>query len=193
MTIQNKIKDCDILLQKYIDNKSYVKIFRTICNKEEILSGFVLGISKHFLFLQLSYDFMFDGYVIIKKDDFDYIRHSSYERAQRKIFKAQGLLEKEYGFDKELPLINWAEIINTIKSYDFHIIIENLNKDYVGFWIGEIKSVTDKSVSIHNYNPGGQLDEKPKSIKLEKISTLHFGDRYSTTFRKYLKPYKHKK
>ena len=193
MTKEEKIKDYDILLQKYIDNKSFVKIFRTICDKEESLSGFILGMSQGFLLLQLDYDFMFDGYAVIRKDDFDYVRHSSYERTQKKIFKAEGLIEKGYGFDKELPLLSWTEIIKTLKRYDFHIIIENLNKDYIDFWIGEIKRVTDKTVNIHNYNPDGQLDEKPKSIKLETISTLHFGDRYSTIFRKHLKPYKHKK
>ena len=133
MTRQKKIKDYDVLLQKYIDNKSYVKIFRTICGKEENLSGFILEMSKHFLFLQLDYDFMFDGYAIIRKDDFDYIRHSSYERTQRKIFKAEGLLDTEHGFDKKLLLTSWTEIIRTIKSYNFHIIIENLNKTTLTF------------------------------------------------------------
>jgi hypothetical protein len=190
MTKKDKIKEYDILLQKYIDKKSYVKIYRTIYNKEESLSGFILGMSKQFLFLQLDSDFMFDGYAIIRKDDFDYIRHSSYEKAQRKIFKGEGLLDNEYGLDKKLSLTSWTEIINTLKSFDFHIIIESLKKDYVNFWIGEIETVSDKTVSIHNYNPDGQLDGKTKSIKLKTISTLHFGDRYSTIFRKYLKPYK---
>src|SRR6186713_373443 len=107
MTNQQKIKEYDILVQKYIDNKSFVKIYRTVCEKEENVSGFILGMSKHFLFMQLDYDFMLDGYAIFRKDDFDSIRHSSYERTQRKIFKAEGLLDTEYGFDKKLPLSSW--------------------------------------------------------------------------------------
>ncbi len=131
MTEREKIKEYDEMLQKYIVNKSFIKIFRTICDKEENLSGFLLGMSGDFLFLQLTYNFIFDGYAIIRKDDFDSIRHSSYERTQRKIFNAEGLLATEYGFDKYLPLTSWADILKTIKKYDLHVIIENINKDYL--------------------------------------------------------------
>ena len=192
MKMRDKIKEYDILLQKYIDNKSFIKIYRTVCDKEENLSGFLLSMSKAFLFLQLDYDFMLDGYAIIKKDDFDSIRHSSYERTQRKIFKAEGILSTAYGFNKPLPLTNWTDILKALKSYDLHVIIENINDDYLDFWIGEIKKVTDNSVSIHNYDPAGQLYDKPSIIKLDTINIVKFGDRYSTIFRKYLKQKKNK-
>lgn len=187
MLEQEKILKYDLKLQKYIDNQSFIKIFRTVCEKEENISGFLLGMSKDFMFMHLDFDFTLDGYAIIRKEDFDNIRHSSYERTQRKIFKAEGLLDKAFGFGKPLPLTNWKDIFNTLKNYDYHVIIENINKDSLDFWIGQIIRVSDKTVSIHNYNPDGQLDEKPKSIKFSTISIVKFGDNYSTTFRKYLK------
>jgi hypothetical protein len=187
MTERQKIKEYNLMLQKYIDKKAFVKIFRTVCDNEENLSGFILGMSKGFLFLQLDYDFMLDGYAIIKLDDFDSLRLSSYERTQRKIFKAEGILDTAYGFDRPLPLTSWTDILKTLKSYDLHVIVENINKDFLDFWIGEIKKVTGKSVSIHNYNPDGQLYDRPTNIKLDTISIVKFGDRYSTVFRKYLK------
>ena len=175
------------MLQKYSDKKSFIKFCRTVCGQEENLSGFILGLSKKFVFLQLNYDFMLDGFAIFRLDDFDSIRHSCYERTKRKIFKAEGLLDNGFGFDKQLPLTSWTDIFKNLRNYNYHVIVENINKDYLDFWIGEIKSVTDKSVSIHNYNPDGELDDNPKKIKFETISVLTFGDRYSTTFRKYLK------
>ncbi|MFT3934426.1 MAG: hypothetical protein QM726_12465 [Chitinophagaceae bacterium] len=187
MTEREKIKEYNLMLQKYIHKKAYVKLFRTVCNKEKNLSGFILGMSKGFLFLQRDYDFMLDGYAIIRLDDFDSLRLSSYERTQRKIFKAEGILDTSYGFAKPLPLTSWADILRTLKNYDLHVVIENINKDFLDFWIGEIKTVTDKSVSIHNYNPDGELDNKPTNIKFDTISTIEFGDRYSKVFRKYLK------
>lgn len=187
MTQKEKVKDYDLLLQKYIDNKSYIKISRTVFNEEENLSGFLLAISKDFLFLQVDNDFTLDGYAIIKKDDFDSIQHSNYERAKRKIFNAEKVLSTSYGFDKDLPLTNWTSILKKLKSYGFHIIVQNINKDYLDFWIGEIKNVTSKSLSIHNYDPAGVLDDKPTNIKFSTISVIKFGDRYSTIFRKYLK------
>jgi hypothetical protein len=56
MTELDKIKKYDLVLQKYIDNKSYIKIYRTVCGKEEDLSGFLLGMSKDFMFFQLASD-----------------------------------------------------------------------------------------------------------------------------------------
>jgi hypothetical protein len=188
MTSRKKIKQYDKILQQYIENKSFIKISRTVFDKEENLSGFLLGMSKDFLFLQLNYDFILDGYAIIRKDDFDSIRHSSYERTQRKILDREGVLATTYGFDKNLPLTSWTVILKKLKNYDLHVIIENINKDYLDFWIGEIIKVTDKKIIIHNYNANGQLDDKPKDIKLNTISIIKFGDRYSTIFRKYLKP-----
>lgn len=187
MTKKEKIKEYDLLLQKSIDNKSILKIFRTVCGQEEDLCGFVLGMSKNFLLLQVTNDFMVDGYAIIKKGDYDSIRHRRYERTQKKILKSEGVFTASYGLDKTLPLAKWEDIFKALKKYNFHVIIENVNKDYLDFWIGEIKKVTDKSVSIHNYNANGELNEKPTSIKFDTISVIKFGDRYSTVFRKYLK------
>lgn len=187
MNKQQKIEKYNRKLQKYCDKKSFVKIYRTVLGHEQNISGFILGMSKHFLFLQLDYDFTLDGFAIIKLNDFDSIRHSSYERTQRKIFKNEGLLDKDFGFNKQLPLTNWTEIIEELKKLNYHIIIESINKKNLDFWIGEIKEVTKKRVSIHNYNPDGELDDKPEKLKLDAISILKFGDNYSTTFRKYLK------
>lgn len=175
------------MLQKHINNKSFVKIFRTVCDKEEDLSGFILGMSSNFLFLQLDNEFILDGYAVIRLDDFDSLRHSRYEKTQREIFYAEGLLASGYGFDKQLPLTSWTDILKALKSYNIHVIVENTNNGSLDFWIGQITRVSQKSMSIHNYDPNGNLDEKPTVVKLDTISIIKFGDRYSTTFRKYLK------
>jgi len=181
------IKEYNLLLQKYIDSKAYVQIFRTVNGQEENLSGFILGMSKRLLLIQLNSEFMLDGYAVIRLDDFDSIRHASYERTQRKILKAEGLLSTGYGFDRPLPLTSWTTLLKALKSHDVHIIIENFNKDLLDFWIGPIKRVSEKTVSIHNYDPDGRLDAKPTTILLETISIVRFGGRYPTIFRKYLK------
>src|SRR6187402_2531990 len=110
MTEEEKIKKYNLMLQNYINKKSFVKIFRTVCGKEENLSGFILEMSKNFLFLQLDNEFVLDGYAVIRLDDFDSIRHSSYERTQRKIFAGEGILAEEYGFEQPLPLTSWSDI-----------------------------------------------------------------------------------
>jgi hypothetical protein len=187
MKKQTTVKEYNQLLQQYIDRRAFVHVFKTVCGEDENLSGFILGMSKRFLFLQLNNELMFDGYAVIRLDDFDSIRHSSYERTQQKIYRAEGLLSTGYGFDLPLPLDSWTTLFKALKGYDLHVIIQNINKDFLDFWIGPIKRVSEKSVTIHNYDPDGRLDAKPTPILLESISVLKFVDRYSTIFRKYLK------
>ena len=175
------------MLQKYIDKKAFVKIFRTVCDKEENLSGFILKMSKGFLLIQLDYDFMLDGYAIIRKDDFDSIRCNKNDKTQKKIFKTEGLLATTYGLNDNINLTSWVTILNDLRKYDYHVIIENIRKDYLDFFIGPIKRITKNSVSIHNYDPTGKLYEKLSTIQLDSIKNIKFGDRYSTIFRKYLR------
>lgn len=193
MTRQEKIKKYDVILKKSITNKECVKIFRTICDKEEDISGFILSMSKQFLLIQLDFEFMFNGFAIIRKGDYDKIRCNEWDKTQRKIFKAEGLLETEYGLDKNIPLTSWKNIITALKNYDYHIVIESVQKDYLAFNIGQIIRVSETSVSILYYNPAGRLDKVPTKIKYDAISNVKFGDRYSTIFRKYLKADKRKK
>jgi hypothetical protein len=188
MTTKGKIKQSDLSLRMYLDHKEYVKIFRTICGKEDNLSGFLLDISNEFLLLQLEgRDFMLNGYAVIKKDDYDSIRCGKYEKTTKRILKAEGILNASYSITTNIDLQSWTAILLDLKKNDYHIIIENINKDYLDFFIGPIKRVTKDSVSIQNYDPAGVLDIKPTSIKLNTIKNIKFGDRYSTIFRKYLK------
>ena len=67
-----------------------------------------------------------------------------------------------------LPLTSWTALLKALKDYDLHVIIENINKGYLDFWIGPIMRVSEKSVSSHNYDPDGRLDAKPTAILLEE-------------------------
>ena len=127
MKKQATIKEYNLMLQQYINRQAYVKIFRTVCGEEENLSGFILAMSKRLLLLQLDNEFTLDGYAVIRLDDFDGIRRSSYERTQQKILRAEELLSTGYGFDQPLPLTSWTALLKALKDYDLHVIIENIN------------------------------------------------------------------
>ncbi len=68
------------------------------------------------------------------------------------------------------------------------LLLKNVKRDYLDFYIGPVKRVTKDNVSIHNDDLIGKLDDKATPINLSTIKTIKFGDRYSTTFSKYLKP-----
>ncbi len=186
MTQEEKIEKYELMLQRYVRNKSFVKISQTIGETENDVSGFLIDISDDFLLIQNTLDFSLDGYVIIRQDDFDSIRHSDYERTQGKIYRAEGIIKKQYGLDVPISLLSWPEIFKSLKAADIHVIVENDNKDELEFWIGPVIKVNKNSVCIYNYDPNGKFDLK-KTIKYDTIRIVRFGDRYSTTFRKYLK------
>jgi len=185
--IKDKIKEYDNVLQKHIDKKDFVKINRTFKDREENISGFIYLLSKDFLLLQVDNEFMLDGYAIIPKHKFDSIRCNKYDKTFKKIYKDEGLLSTQYGFDKSISLKSWQDLFSDLKSLDFHVIIECEDKDEPDFIIGPIKRIYKDKVSIQYYDPTGKLDDKPTTVKYNEITIVKFDDRYTTIFRKYLK------
>lgn len=184
---KEKIKSYDDMLQKHINKKDFVKIYRTFKNREEDISGFILALSKQFLVLQVDNEFMLDGYAIIPKDRFSSIRCNSYDKAFKKIYKEEGILDTQYGFNQSLTLKSWKELFLNLKKLEYHVIVECEDKDDPDFVIGPIKRVTKNKVSIQYYDPAGVLQDKLTTLSYHDITILKFGDRYSTTFKKYLK------
>lgn len=187
MKKKNKIKRYDNMIKKHIVNKDFVKIFRTFQDLENNITGFILAMSKDFLLVQLDYDFILNGYSIIRKDQFDSLRCNKYDKTKKRIFLAEGIIDRFYGFDKFVSLTNWQDIFTDLKKLDYHIIIECENKRKPKFLIGPIQKVTKSKINIWNYDPTGKFDEKSSTIKYDEITTITFGDNYSTTFRKHLR------
>jgi hypothetical protein len=184
---KREIKQFDNFLQKRLDKKDFVKIKMSFFGEEENLSGFILDQSTHFLLLQTVIDFRFDGYAIISKYDFESIRCNRVDKTQKKILDAEGALEQHYGINTHIILDDWNTVLNDLMAKDFHVIIENVRKDYLEFNIGSIEKISSNKIKINNYDATGKLNKKPVSIKINDIRIVKFGDTYSTIFRKYLK------
>ncbi len=179
---------------KELERHAAAKHFLTISHIffDHALRGFVLSVSEKFLLLQLTHDFILDGYAIISIHDFDSYRYSAFEKTSRKIFQQEGLIDK-VGFDKELKLDDWAGILTMLKQYDYHVIIESDRKKEMAFHIGEVKKVTAKTVYLQHYSANGKWDKKATAIKLKDIRIVHFGDNYSTCFKRYMDAQDHNK
>ena len=189
MNTNKQIKAFDILLRSHIDKKDFVNN-RTFNGEEEHISGFILSMSKDFLLIQVDYEFSFNGYAIVRKDQLDRIRCNKYDKTRKKIFKAEGLLKNGYGIDKNISLKTWQEIFSDLKKFDYHVIIECEDREEPTFDIGPIKKALKGSVSIQHYDATGQLENKLTPLKYSDITKVQFGDNYSMTFRKYVKPAK---
>ena len=184
---KDKIKKYDGMLQKHIDKKDFVKVIRTFKDREENVGGFILFLTKEFLILQIDNEFTFDGYAIIPKHRFDSIRCNKFDKTSKKIYKGEGLLDSLYGFNQTICLTTWQKIFIDLKKLDYHVVVECEDKEEPEFIIGPIKRIYKDKVNIQFYDPAGNLDNKSTSVKYKEITILKFGDRYSTTFKKYLK------
>ncbi|QEC44017.1 hypothetical protein [Pseudobacter ginsenosidimutans] len=190
---KQEIKEYDLMLQKHIDKKDFIKISRTFKDREENIAGFLLAISKDFLLLQIDNEFLLDGYAIIPKTKFDSIRCNRYEKTLKKIHKKEGHLDSQYGIYQNISIKTWQDLFTDLKKADYHVIVECEDNDEPDFTIGPIKKIYKNKVGIQYYDPTGKLDVELTSVPYNEITIIKFGDRYSTTFRKYLRESTRKK
>jgi hypothetical protein len=87
MTKKDKVKAYNKMLQRHIENKDFVKIYRTFQDVESNIFGFILAMTESFLLIQENYDFMLDGYSIIRLDQFDSLRCNKFDKTQKKSFR----------------------------------------------------------------------------------------------------------
>ncbi|MHA4812571.1 hypothetical protein ACX0G9_31045 [Flavitalea flava] len=190
MKDKNAIRAYDVILQRHIDKKDYVQFVRTFNKREENISGFILSMSKDFLLIQMDLEFLLNGYSIIRKDGFDSLLHGKFQNARKRIFKSEGYLDNGYGINVKISLTTWQKIFEDLRKFGHNVIIECEDKNEPDFIIGPIRRITKDKVNIQNFDPAGQLDDKPTLVKYSEITIVTFDDRYSKTLGKYLKPSK---
>jgi len=76
--MDKKVKKFEKYLQKCIDTQEVVKIYRDVTDGESDLYGYIVDKSDDFLVIHNENEFLLDGYTIIRKDQFDYIRCDEY-------------------------------------------------------------------------------------------------------------------
>lgn len=175
------------MIKTHVAKKDYVKIKRTVTEGSANISGFILQMSKNFLLIQKEEEFFLNGYGIIKKDHFDAIRCNKYDRAFKRILKAEGILDSGYGINKKIRLIDRRTIFEDLMKHDYHVIVECEDLEDPLFVIGPIKKVKKDSANIQYYDPTGLLDKKPTTVKYKDITLVKFDDRYINIFKKYLR------
>ncbi len=180
-------KQYDDRIRNHIEKKDLVKIERTFTEGESNISGFILQSSKDFLLIQCEEEFYLNGYVIIRKDQFDNIRCNKFDRTLKKILSAERIIESDYGIDKKIKLNSWETIFEDLKKYDYHVIVECENLDEPAFIIGPIKKINKSSVHIQYYDPSGVLERTSTNVDYKDVTIVKFNNRYVNIFRKYLK------
>ncbi len=177
-------KEFKKLIEKHIDKVNFVK---TILNDDSAIFGFIVKYSDEFLMIEETYDFSLTGIKIVPYENVKSIRHNKFDKVRKEIFTEEGLIKLNHNIIDKTSLTDFGSLLKSIKKQKFHCIIESRKKKTGYFSIGKILEITEKSVTIQNYDATGKIYKKPDEVLFNNIELINFNDNYSKTFRKYLK------
>lgn len=140
---------------------------------------YVLDFNERLCLCACENDFILDGFEINRVKDME--RVELLDNATVDINKRNGLLE---GLETPaVDITSWKTAFESLAKTELFVIIEN---EYRGFFrIGKIKRVKKKSVIFKSFDGDGVWQPKIK-IPFSDITTVRFGNRYSTYWKAYL-------
>jgi hypothetical protein len=177
-------KEFKQLIQKHIDKLNFVKV---ILKDDSSIFGFIVKYSDEFLMIEETYDFSLAGIKIVPYENVKSIRHNKFDKVRKEIFTEEGLIKLNHNVIDKTSLKNFESLFRSIKKQNFHCIVESRKKKTGYFSIGKILEITEKSVTIQNYDATGKIYKKSDEVSFNNIELINFNDNYSKTFRKYLK------
>lgn len=177
-------KEFKKLIQKHIDKVNFVK---TILDDDSAIFGFIVKYSNEFLMIEETYDFSLAGIKIIPYERVKSIRHNKFDKVSKMIFSEEGLIKFNHNVIDKTSLKDFESLFKSIKKQNFHCAVESRKKKIGFFSIGKILEISDKTVTIQNYDAMGKICKKPDEIAFKNIELINFNDNYSKTFRKYIK------
>ena len=154
------------------------------------LYGVIVNESEQLLCLHREADFQLDGYVFIRKKDitsctFDTPSHKYCEALMRK----EGFWAKPDRFVKQLDIQSWETTITALIGKP--VLVENENRS-AHCWVGIVDACTRTTATVHCFDGLGVFDDVADRIPLRSVTSIQYGDRYTQTHYKYLKPRRNK-
>lgn len=177
-------KEFKKLIEKHIDKVNFVK---TILNDDSAIFGFIVKYSDEFLMIEETYDFSMAGIKIVPYESVKNIRHNKFDKVSKMIFSEEGLIKFNQKIIDKTSLKDFESLFKSIKKQNFHCAVESRKKKTGYFSIGKIMEITEKFVTIQNYDATGKIYKKSDDVLFNNIELINFNDNYSKTFRKYLK------
>jgi hypothetical protein len=144
---------------------------------------YILDYSEKFLFGIEEDDFLLDGFQIRKISDLKKIEVK--DDICVSINEEKKLLENIK--KPEIDLSSWKAVFESLKALNILIIVENENDDKGDcfFYVGYISKIKKSSIFFSAIDADGIWYDDIEII-YSKITSVTFGDRYSTTWQKYL-------
>lgn len=143
--------------------------------------GVVVARTPALILVHREYDFQFDGYLVLRTKDVSRCDSSDSNDYSQRLMRREGLWEAIPRWVKHLSIGSWSELIGDLIGKV--VILEDEVRGY--FHIGPILEAQARHVVVHYFDGCGRLGDVEK-LPYTRITSMMFGDRYSTTHAKYL-------
>jgi hypothetical protein len=147
------------------------------------LYGRIVSESKSLILIQRVHDFQFDGYMVIRRRDVSKSYTSASDSYVERLMREEGLWKNPPKSIRLLPMDDWQILLKSFIGKP--VVIENERKG--DFYIGPVLACDDRYVEIH-YFDGCGVWQRPERVPYRGITSMQFGDRYSTIHYRHLPP-----
>jgi hypothetical protein len=178
----------DTVLSEHQKKQNLISIQREDIDENE-LHGFILDFNKEWLLMVKEYDFIFDGFMMVKREFVSAIKHGNTQKFHKRLFQIEGKMV-EVDFGKTIPEARDGEssITQFVRSLaaDKVVMLEDERDDF--FLIGFIEeSDTDSCIGLRFFDGEGQLEEEVSDISHDELTILTFDSSYCLHYERYFR------
>lgn len=170
-------------LKKCMENHALCALNRDFIDPLSIY-GFPVEMSGSLAAVAFVYDFMPDGYKIVRVTDITEVFCEEAERFLENIVRTEhkDFVPEPTGF----ALDSMQELCTDLKKRDCFVSIECEAEEENIFLIGKIQSVTQKELRLRTFDGMGVWDEEEASVPIDGVSCISVGNAYVNVLSKYL-------
>lgn len=174
------------IIQYHIDNKFIMTTGRCFNNETTSITGFPICLSEKFILTTVIVDFHDEGYAILRTKDVVDAYSNESDSFYEQICISEGLRDNvQQEYIKEINSLK--HILLQLKNYDGFICIQcEQQLERCSFYMGEIITIEDDSVSFKDIGMDGIWDDEIHNIPYEEITQITYGDNYSKMYYKYV-------
>ncbi|MXV49610.1 hypothetical protein GS399_01390 [Pedobacter sp. HMF7647] len=178
-------------IAKHIKNQDFVKVYITNTDDYEIdhFNGIIYEQNDKFILMCDTFDFNFDGFIVLRKSDISEIKCTENEKIFKQIIDNEritnSITKKRLAIN--VTLSAFKEMFIQLMYLKLPIIIECKYGKDDRFQIGPICEVDEKKVKLKHFNASGEFDLKPTTARYKEITFFRIDSPYANIFYKYAK------
>lgn len=170
-------------LQECVKNKAMCALNRDYIDVNTMY-GFLVELSGELAVLSFVYDFILDGYKIIRTCDVTDVMYTESERFFEEI------VLKENGEAKPQPtgfaIETMYMLCKDLMRRGVYVTVECEGFEENVLYIGKIEKVTEKELSLRIFDAMGIWEKEPVCVPLEDVTCISVGNHYVNVLSKYL-------